>query len=57
MLGADVMITIFNDFPPSSAKNLAFYLKTNVIIKLLHKLEVFWDKNAHFLLIFYGENI
>jgi hypothetical protein len=32
ILGIDVMITIFCDFPQFSAKKLAFFLNTNVII-------------------------
>jgi hypothetical protein len=36
--GVDVMITIFCDF---SAKKLAFFSKTNVVIKILHDLALF----------------
>jgi hypothetical protein len=36
--GVDVMITIFCDFQQFSAKNLAFFSKTNVMVKFLHKL-------------------
>jgi hypothetical protein len=35
--GVDVMITIFCDFSQFSAKKLAFFLKTNVIIKYFSK--------------------
>jgi hypothetical protein len=36
--GVDVMITIFRDFCQFSAKKLAFFSKTNVMIKILHNL-------------------
>jgi hypothetical protein len=39
-LGVDVMITIFCDFCQFSAKKLAFFSKTNVMIKTLQKLAV-----------------
>jgi hypothetical protein len=38
--GADVMITIFSDFCQFSAKKLAFFSKTNVMIKIFAKLAV-----------------
>jgi hypothetical protein len=38
-------LTIFN-------KNMAFFSKTNVTIKFLNNLALFWDKNAIFLPIF-----
>jgi hypothetical protein len=38
--GVDVMITIFCDFCQFSAKILAFFSKTNVMIKFLQKLSV-----------------
>jgi hypothetical protein len=38
---ADDMITIFSDFPQVSAKQFAFFLKTNVMIHFLTKLAVF----------------
>jgi hypothetical protein len=31
---------------------LAFFSKTNVMIKILHNLALFWVKNANFLLKF-----
>jgi hypothetical protein len=34
--GVDVMNTIFCDFRQFSAKKLAFFSKTNVMIKILH---------------------
>jgi hypothetical protein len=45
---------IFANF---SAKKLAFYSKTNVMIKILHNLALFWAKNANFFAKFFGENI
>jgi hypothetical protein len=39
--GVDVMITIFCDFRQFSAKKLAFFSKTNVVIKILHNLALF----------------
>jgi hypothetical protein len=39
--GVDVMITIFSDFCQFSAKKLAFFSKTNVMIKILHNLALF----------------
>jgi hypothetical protein len=43
---------IFDDFRP-----LAFFSKTNVMIKILHNLALFWVKNANFFAEFFGENI
>jgi hypothetical protein len=40
-LGVDVMITIFCDFRKFSAKKLAFFSKTNVMITILHDLPLF----------------
>jgi hypothetical protein len=51
-LGVDVMITIFGDFWNFSAIKLAFFSKTNVMIKFLHNLALFWVKTpifCHFL--------
>jgi hypothetical protein len=39
--GVDVMITIFCDFCQFSAKKLAFFSKSNVMIKFLHNLASF----------------
>jgi hypothetical protein len=39
------------------AKKLAFFSKTNVMIKNLHNLSLFWVKNANFFAEFLGENI
>jgi hypothetical protein len=39
--GVDVMITIFCDFCQFSAKKLAFFSKTDVMIKILHNLALF----------------
>jgi hypothetical protein len=47
------MITIFCDFCQFLANKLAFFSKTNVMIKILHCLALFRVKNA----IFFGENI
>jgi hypothetical protein len=55
--GADVMITIFCDFSQFSAKKLAFFTKTNVMINFFQNLALFWDKNAIFFAEFFGENI
>jgi hypothetical protein len=42
----DVLITIFCDFRQFSAKKLAFFSKTNVMIQILHNLaELFSEKN------------
>jgi hypothetical protein len=46
--GVDVMITIFCDFQQLSAKKLAFFSKTNVMIKFLNNLALFCVKNAIF---------
>jgi hypothetical protein len=55
--GVDVMITIFCDFLQFSAKKLAVFSKTNVMIKILHNLALFWVKNANFFAEIFGENI
>jgi hypothetical protein len=47
------MITIFCDFRQFSAKKLAFFSKTNVMINFFHNLAFFWVKNAIFLPIFW----
>jgi hypothetical protein len=39
--GVDVMITIFGDFPQFSAKKLAFFLNTNVMINFFQNLALF----------------
>jgi hypothetical protein len=39
--GVDVMIIIFCDFCQFVAKKLAFFSKTNVMIKILHNLALF----------------
>jgi hypothetical protein len=41
MPGIDVMINIFSDFRQFSAKKMAFFSKTNVMIKFLHNLAFF----------------
>jgi hypothetical protein len=50
--GVDVMITIFCDFSLFSTKKLAFFSKTNVMIKSLHNLALFWVKTPFFRWIF-----
>jgi hypothetical protein len=56
--GFDVMITIFCDFRQFSAKLLAFFSKTNVMIKILHNLHSFvLSKNGNFFAEFFGEYI
>jgi hypothetical protein len=47
----------FGDFCHFSAKTLAIFSKTNVIIKILHNLPLIWVKNANFFAEFFGENI
>jgi hypothetical protein len=47
------MITIFCDFSLFSAKKLAFFSKTNVMINFFQNLALFGVKNAKF----FGENI
>jgi hypothetical protein len=54
--GVDVMITSYCDFRQFSAKQLAFFSKTNVMIKILHNLACFESK-MHFFAEFFGENI
>jgi hypothetical protein len=54
--GVDVMIEIFCYFWQFSAKKLAFFSKTNVMLKILYNLALFWVKNAIFC-NFFGENI
>jgi hypothetical protein len=51
------MITIFCDFCQFSAKKLAFFSKSNVMIKNLHNLALFWVKNANIFANVFGENI
>jgi hypothetical protein len=40
-----------------SAKKLAFFSKTNVMIKILEIIRVVWAKNANIFAKFFGENI
>jgi hypothetical protein len=47
-VGVDVMITFFCDFRQFSAKKMAFFLETNVMMKSLQKLTVYiLHKNAN----------
>jgi hypothetical protein len=39
------------------AKKLAFFSKTNIMIKILHNLALFGVKKRNFFAIFFGENI
>jgi hypothetical protein len=55
--GVDVMITIFCDFCQFSAKKMAFFSKTNVMINFFQNLALFRVKNANFSAKFFGENI
>jgi hypothetical protein len=48
------MLIIFCDF---RRKKLAFFSKTNVMIKILHNLALFRAQNANFFAVFFGENI
>jgi hypothetical protein len=48
--GVDVMITIFGE-------KLAFFSKTNVLMKFLDNLALFRVKNAIFFAEFFGKNI
>jgi hypothetical protein len=47
----------FRRFYPFSAKKLAFFSKTNVMITILQKLALFCVKNANIFDKFFGENI
>jgi hypothetical protein len=51
------MIPIFCDFQQFSAKKLAFFSKTNVMIKILNNLALFWVKKRQFFAEFFGKNI
>jgi superfamily I DNA and RNA helicase len=55
--GVDVMITIFCDFHQFSAKKMAFFSKTNVMINFFQNLALFCDKIANFFAEFFGKNI
>jgi hypothetical protein len=55
--GVNVMITIFCDFRQFSAKKLAFFSKTNVMIKIFAKTSSRLRKNANIFAKFFAENI
>jgi hypothetical protein len=55
--GVDVMITIFCDFSQFSAKKLAFFLNTNVMMNFFKNLALFCVKNANLFAKIFGENI
>jgi hypothetical protein len=54
MPGVDVMITNFSDF---LAKKMDFFLKTNVMIKILHNLAFILIQKRQFFAEFFVENI
>jgi hypothetical protein len=45
---------IFDSF---RRKKIGVFSKTNVMIKILHNLALFWVKNANFVAEKFGENI
>jgi hypothetical protein len=45
--GVDVIITIFCDFRQFPAEKLAFFSKTNAMIKIFHNLALLWVKNTN----------
>jgi hypothetical protein len=51
------MITSFCDFSQFSAKKLAFFLNTNVMINFSSKFSFVLSQNANFFASFFGENI
>jgi hypothetical protein len=51
------MITIFGDFSQFSAKKLAFFLNTNVMINFFQNMAMFRVKIANFFAKNFGENI
>jgi hypothetical protein len=51
------MITIFCDFSQFSAKKLAFFLNTNVMINLFSKFSFVLSQKRQFFAKFFGENI
>jgi hypothetical protein len=53
----DVMMTIFCDFSQFSAKQMAFFLITNVMINCFQNLALFRVKNAIFFAKCFGKNI
>jgi hypothetical protein len=51
------MITTFCNFYPFSAKKLAFFSKTNVMITIFAKTSFVLRQNANIFAKFFGENI
>jgi hypothetical protein len=51
------MIKIFCDFRQFSAKKIAFFSKTNAMMKILHNLALFLSQKLQFYRIFFSENI
>jgi hypothetical protein len=47
----------FLQYLPNFGEKMAFFSKTNVMIKFLHNLALFGVKNANFIAEFFGENI
>jgi hypothetical protein len=52
-LGVDVMITNFCDFDQFLSEKLAFFSKSNVMIKILHNLALFRVKTTFFRQLFW----
>jgi hypothetical protein len=48
---------LWSHFLPIFGEKLAFFSKTNVVIKILHNLALIWVKNAHFFAEKIGENL
>jgi hypothetical protein len=55
--GVDVMITIFCDFPQFSAKKMAFFLNSNVMINFCSKFSFVLSQKRQFFANFFCENI
>jgi hypothetical protein len=55
--GVDVMVTIFCNFCQFSAKKLAFFSKTNVMITIFAKTSSCLSKKANIFAKFFVENI
>jgi hypothetical protein len=51
------MITIICGFRQFSAKKMAFFSKTKVMMKVLHNLPSFFSQKRYFYADFFGENI
>jgi hypothetical protein len=53
--GTDVMITFFCDFWQFSAKKLAFFLKTNAMIKFWKKISFVWSQKRQIFADFFAK--